>query len=135
MRWILALSLLVATDALALPDFRGVEYVSCYDGDTCKFNIPEVHPLLGEKISVRIRGVDTPEIRGKCSKAKAIIARDFLRKLLASAKTIALRNVGRGKFFRLIADVHADGVDVGGVLLKEGYAVAYDGKSKRRDWC
>ena len=29
-------------------------------------NIPGVHPLLGNEIGIRVRGIDTPEIRGKC---------------------------------------------------------------------
>ena len=37
--------------------FKDVILHGCYDGDTCTFTIPGVHPLLGEKIKVRLRGV------------------------------------------------------------------------------
>ena len=32
--------------------FQSVIFHSCYDGDTCTFTIPGVHPLLGDKIKV-----------------------------------------------------------------------------------
>ena len=44
-------------------NFNNVKYVRNYDGDTVKVNIPEIPRLFGEEISVRIRGIDTPEIR------------------------------------------------------------------------
>ena len=64
-------------------DFPNVTYHRCYDGDTCVVSLPDVHPLFGEKISVRIAGIDTPEIRGKCDQEKALAkeARDVRRSL------------------------------------------------------
>jgi endonuclease YncB( thermonuclease family) len=44
--------------------FSGVEYVRNYDGDTMTVNIPGVHPLFGNEIGIRVRGIDTLEIRG-----------------------------------------------------------------------
>ena len=32
------------------------------DGDTIKVTIDGVHPLLGERIKIRVRDIDTPEI-------------------------------------------------------------------------
>ena len=90
--------------------FEKVLLVSCYDGDTCKFTLPGIHPFFGKKIGVRIRGIDTPEIRGKCpaEKEKAKDARDYLRNLLRGASRIDLVGVKRGKYFRIIATVQAD---------------------------
>ena len=44
--------------------FTNVQIIRVYDGDTFFVNIPYVHWLIGSNISVRIRGIDTPEIRG-----------------------------------------------------------------------
>jgi len=117
--------------------FESVLYHRCYDGDTCTFSMQALHPLIGEKINVRIRGIDTPEIRGKCQaeKDKAILARDYLVALMSKAQSTELRNVERRKFFRLLADVYADGQDVSAMLLKKGHAVPYDDRGKRRKWC
>jgi endonuclease YncB( thermonuclease family) len=55
---------LIPTSALAA-DFNNVTYHHCYDDDIYNFTLPDVHPLFGDKIGVRIAGIDTPEIRGK----------------------------------------------------------------------
>ena len=56
-------------------NFRCVRYIKNYDADTITFEIPLVHPLLGKNISIRVNGVDTPEIRtkNKCEKEKGKI--------------------------------------------------------------
>lgn len=116
--------------------FDDVILNGCYDGDTCTFTIPDVHPLLGERIGVRIRGIDAPEIRGKCEAEKALarVARDRLRALFAEAVRIDLVNVSRGKYFRIIADVEADGINVADILLQEGLGRGYSGEA-RESWC
>ena len=49
-------------------DYEGAIYVRNYDGDTITFNLPNLHPIIGKKIRVRLNGIDTPEIKGKCDK-------------------------------------------------------------------
>ena len=58
----ITLLLTLATPATAF-DFNNVQYHRCYDGDTCTFTLPGIHPLFGEKIGIRIAGIDTPEIK------------------------------------------------------------------------
>ncbi len=111
-------------------------WIRCYDGDTCTFTLPGVHPFFGEKISVRIRGIDTPEIRGKCAaeKTKAKAARDFLRNLLRNASRIDLVDAKRGKYFRIVAIARADGRDVAPLMIEEGLGRSYQG-GRRTGWC
>ena len=94
-------------------DILDVKYVRNYDGDTITFNIKGVHPLLGQNVSVRLRGVDTPEIRGRCQEERELAkkAKGFVAKVLMRAKRINLRRVARGKYFRIVADVEVDGRD------------------------
>ena len=40
--------------------------ISVYDGDTFRVNIDSLPPLVGKNIPIRLKGVDTPEIQGKC---------------------------------------------------------------------
>lgn len=118
--------------------FRCVEYISNYDGDTISVQIPGVHSLIGEKISVRVRGIDSAEIKASsnCEKAAAKSARDFVHRALAGAAKIDLENVARDKYFRIVADVIYDGESISDNLLKKNLAVAYDGGRKpRTDWC
>jgi len=117
--------------------FLDVKYRSCYDGDTCRFDISGVHPLIGDNMPVRLRGIDTPEIKGKCDaeKRKAIEARNLLRNLLKEAQKIDLVEVSKGKYFRFVALIEADGVDTSKVILDTKLGVPYDGEKKTHDWC
>ena len=58
-----------------------------------------------------------------------------MRAILSRAAQIPLREVTRGKYFRLVAQIEADGVDVSQRLLKSGLAVPYDGGTKTHKWC
>jgi len=117
--------------------FFNVEFVSCYDGDTCKFNIPGIHPLIGQRINVRIDGIDTPEIRTTCQKErqKGDQAKKVVNKVLTPATNISLVDVRRDKYFRIVSDVIADGFVVGDVLIQHKLAVQYDGGRKVHNWC
>jgi len=109
--------------------------ISVYDGDTFRCNINGFPPIIGENISIRFKHIDTPEIRGssKCEKKDAYKIRDYVEKRLRSAKTIVLKNIGRPKYFRLMAEVFVDGVDLGKELVRLGYAYKYEGGTKK-DW-
>jgi len=83
-----------------------------------------------------------PEIRGQCQKEKdlAYEARDLVRGLLDNAHTIMLTiddnpKEVRGKYFRIVGRLIADGVDISDLLIQRHYAVAYDGGTKGKDWC
>jgi len=91
---------------------------------------------VGKNIPIRLEGVDTPEIQGKCQYEKdlAIKARDFVRSKLDNAKEIMLNNLKRGKYFRIVADVTVDGVSLEKELLENELAYKYSG-GKKSSWC
>ena len=106
------------------------------DGDTFVVDIDQFPDLIGKHISVRIYGIDTPELRGKCDREKdlAVKAKERVEALLNSSETIVLENLSRGSFFRIVADVIVDGVDLGELILNEGLAMPY--RSGRESlWC
>lgn len=119
--------------------FFSAEYVDNYDGDTITVNVSSIHPFFGQNMKVRLNGVDTPEIRtaNSCEKEKALVAKDMVRGILSTAKKIELRNVKKGKFFRVVADVYYDGNSLSQLLLNYKLAVSYNGKRKPKniDWC
>jgi endonuclease YncB( thermonuclease family) len=119
------------------PDIPNVEFVRCYDADTCRFNIKGYPDLIGKDIPIRVNGIDAPEIRGKCQKEKdlAIRARDFTISFLRSGSNIELRKPQRGKYFRIVADVYVDGVNLADRLLEANLAIVYTGNKKNKDWC
>ena len=97
--------------AKSFGDYNNAIYVRNYDGDTITFNLPGLHPIIGEKISVRVNGIDTPEIRGQCVKERydAKQAKEMVVDILKDAEQIVLKNMERGKYFRIAADVFVDG--------------------------
>ena len=123
--------------AKSFGDYQNPIYVRNYDGDTITFNLPDLHPIIGEKISVRVNGIDTPEIKGNCEKEKydAQHAKEMVAEILKDAEQITLKNMERGKYFRIAADVLVDGEDLGDMLVEAGVAVSYDGGKKSHKWC
>jgi micrococcal nuclease len=110
--------------------------ISVYDGDTFRVDIDSLPPIVGKNIPIRLNGIDTPEIRGKCQYEKdlALKARDFVRNKLANAKEIKLTKLQRGKYFRVVADVMIDGVSLEQELLENKLAYKYTG-GKKSSWC
>lgn len=54
-------------------------------------------------------------------------AKEELEKLLLNFKNITLYNLGRDKYFRLLASVKVGNIDVAEYLIKKGLAKSYDG--------
>jgi endonuclease YncB( thermonuclease family) len=124
--------------------FSSVSYVNNFDGDTITVNLPNSIPdVFSHEISVRIRHIDTPEIKGKgkCEKEMAQKAKDVVTSLLKNAKKIDLEDVGRDKYFRLLCSVNITTKEdkiiiLSQYLLEHGYAVPYEGDTKQVvDWC
>jgi len=123
--------------AKSFGDYEGAIYVRNYDGDTITFILSGLHPIIGEKISIRVNGIDTPEIKGKCEKEKydAQQAKEMVADILKDAEQITLKNMERGKYFRIAADVFVDGESLADMLIEAGMAVRYDGGKKTHKWC
>ena len=136
--------ILLALCICSVPSFAKTQYgsvivtkvISVYDGDTFRVNIDSLSPIVGKNIPVRLEGVDTPEINGKCQYEKdlAIEARDFVRNKLSKAKEIKLNEIQRGKYFRVVAKVFIDGVSLEKELLDRNLAYKYKG-GKKINWC
>ena len=93
MKYFVLLFLAISSFTQAKPQYGTVtvsKVISVYDGDTFRVNIDSLPPIVGKNIRIRVNGIDTPEIRGKClyEKNLALKARDFVRARLANAKEI-----------------------------------------------
>ena len=132
------MGLFVSSASLAVQygTFTVSKVISVYDGDTFRVDIDELSPIAGKNISIRVNGVDTPEIRGKCESEKelAIEARDYVAELLEGADEILLVDTERGKYFRILAVVMIDGVNLTKLLIDNGLGYAYTGGTKK-SWC
>ena len=112
------------------------QVVDVYDGDTFKIDLPSMHPLFGDDLSIRLFGVDTPEMRGTSDEVKALAmqAQQLTEKALKGASKIELRNPQRGKYFRIVSEVWIDGESLADMLKAKGLAKDYDGEGARPEW-
>ncbi len=133
-RWAgLALALILAHPAGA-ETYRW-PVTGVYDGDTIRVRLDRLPPEF-RRATVRVNGVDAPEIKGKCQAEReaAIRARDFVRREISEAKVVEFANIKREKYGRILADVTIDGRGLAGLLISHGLARPYAGK-KRQPWC
>lgn len=119
------------------PNINDVKFIHNYDGDTVTVDIEGYPDIIGKWIPIRVRGVDTPERRGKCfnEKALSMIVKNFVTQELTNAHEIRLVNVSRGKYFRIIADIWYDGKLLSKELIMRDYGYPYDGGKKENPWC
>ena len=107
--------------------------IKVYDGDsiTIAAKLPFNDSTL-YRFSVRLNGVDTPEIKGKTpdEKEAARQARDALSSLILN-KNITLQNVDNEKYGRILADVYLGDLHINDWLIRERYAIRYDGGTKK----
>lgn len=108
--------------------------VKVYDGDsiTIAAKFPNTDgPIY--RFSVRLDGIDTPEIRGKTQAEKELAknVRDLLHEMIYG-KIVELRNVSNEKYGRILADVYLGDLHINQWLVSENLAVSYDGGKKQR---
>lgn len=104
------------------------------DGDTFEATV-EVWPGMTANTLVRIAGVDTPEIRGKCEDERTLaqIAKTTVANWLK--ESVVIYDVQPDKYGgRVVARVTAKGQDIGALLIDSGLAHPYDG-GKKEAWC
>lgn len=121
-----------------VPPISGGTVIKVYDGDTITIanRLPYTKSPL-YRFSVRIKGIDCPEIRGSNESERicAQIAKDFVYNLVMD-QNIILDNMKTDKYGRILADVLVEGENLGDLLIRSRLAVRYDGGTKEspRDW-
>ncbi len=115
-----------------VPRLTGGRVIKCYDGDTITIAayLPYKESEL-YKFSVRVNGIDCPEIKGKTPSEKtcAQIAKTAVEGKILH-KMVRLENVSTEKYGRLLADVIIDDCSIGPWLVEQRLAVQYEGKTK-----
>lgn len=119
-----------------IPEIRYAKVIKVYDGDT--ITVAAKLPFSKSPIyrfSVRLRNIDSPEIKGKSKKEceMAIQARDALHQLIFG-EIVELKNNSKEKYGRLLTDVYYGDIHVNQWMLDHKYAVIYDGGKKIDDW-
>lgn len=117
-----------------VPPITEGKVVKVYDGDTitvaAKLPYPD-SPIY--RFSVRLNGIDSPEINSKSSTEKmlAINAREALSGRILT-RIVQLKNTSTEKYGRLLADVYLGETNINEWMITNKFAVAYDGGTKHR---
>lgn len=115
-----------------IPTITYGKVIKVYDGDTITIAAYlDSDRSVIYRFSVRLNGIDSPEIKGKTDTEKKLAkqSRDALHNFIYG-KIVKLENVSMEKYGRLLATVICEGVNVNTWMLDNKYAVCYDGGTK-----
>ena len=109
-----------------------------HDGDTFEVIVPDL-PAPLQRVGIRVRGIDTPEMGGwaKCmiEHIKANQAREFTVAFLGYGQ-LQLEDLAWDKYGgRIDATVKVDGRDLAPALIAAGLGHPFNGEGKRAGWC
>lgn len=96
-----------------------------YDGDsiTCRISLGFYADLRNQKI--RLKGINTPELRGEEREA-GLIARDMLRSMILNKEVILETYKDETeKYGRWLAVVYANGININQFMIDNGLAQPY----------
>lgn len=122
--------------AEANPGYKA-SYLKNWDGDTVTFLVV-AWPVKGDVIllqrNIRLAGVDTPEINGKCEKEKQLAqnAKIYTQVILEASDDILIVPTGDSTLGRPVAHILVNGENLAEQLVKNGLAVF---SKKQADWC
>jgi endonuclease YncB( thermonuclease family) len=104
--------------------------LTAVDGDTVRAGT----------VTYRLLGYDTPEtIFAKCPAERmlGLKAKERLQELISTSENVRLLVNWRRKdrYGRGLARLMINGRDIADIMVGEGYARRYDGRTKRKGWC
>lgn len=140
MKFYITFSLLVflySSLSLANDNILELPIIRVVDGDTIETRVAQ-HPTELQKIYVRLKGIDTPELHGKCDKEKKIAqdAKLFLTKLLKSYSMMQVHDVSFDKYGqRIVGSVFVKDIHINQLMIDQGFAVSYTGQGQKKNWC
>ena len=117
------------------------------DGDTVDIDIDLGFGMWMHKERVRIMGIDTPEsrTRDKIEKKFGLLSKAYVKNLMPVGSKQVLKTIidksgedKKGKFGRILGDffIHDNKtnstIKLTEIMIRDGYAVQYDGKSKQK---
>lgn len=137
-----------AEDTTTLPGPVEARVVRVVDGDTI---VVRARIWFGQDVetSVRVRGLDTPELKGRCPAeiSAAGAARDYARRLLPAGAKVTLTRIAPDKYAARVdarvalpaasessRQATKDERDFAQAMLAAGHGRPYDG-GRRGAWC
>lgn len=117
-----------------VPPVTSGRVIKVYDGDTITIasKVPGLKNSDTYKFSIRLNGIDTPEMKTKNEDEKeiAIKARDALSNKIFG-KDIILKDVKTEKYGRLLCEIYFEGEHINEWLISRRFALRYNGGTKK----
>ena len=115
-----------------IPQVSYCKVIKVYDGDTITVASRMTGTNIVYRFSVRLAGIDTPEMNSKnnIEKERAIFVRDRLHELVFG-KIVLLKNLSMEKYGRILADIYLDDLHVNQYMIDHNYAYVYNGGKKQ----
>ena len=115
------------------------EVLRAIDGDTIEFVMPGLPDELGDKMKLRIYGIDTPEKghRAQCKEEalKGEKATKYAKQIVDTAAVLKVEIRDWDKFGgRVLGDLLVNGKSFREIMIQKGYAREYYG-DKKQTWC
>ena len=109
-------------------DYRA-KIVSVYDGDTCRADIDCGFGVVLKNQSLRVYGIDSPEIGTVAGNN----AREFARTLMPASLAVQIQTFkdAKEKYGRYLAKITLpDGTDLAAAMIAAGHGTAYFGGTR-----
>lgn len=109
--------------------------VNVYDGDTIHIASNEINcpfPNKSFRFIIRIKHIDTPELRTKNEKEKELAkkAKKAMEELVLNQYVTLEEIEHESKWGRILATVKINGKDVSDIMIEKGHAKRYEGGHK-----
>lgn len=131
------MNVIIILAAAVAANIYSARVVHVVDGDTVRVEIA-IWQDQAISTSIRLRGIDTPEIRGKCARERelALKAKAALAEILPAGSLITISRIRPDKYGgRYDADVQTStGRDPAAELIAADLARPYQGAA-RAGWC
>ena len=119
-------------------NFYDWKVIRVIDGDTIEVEVDFLPKELGNKLKVRVWGIDTPEKGWRAHSDKEEMLGEqaslFTKELISRSNDIKINVIMWDKFGgRILGDVVIDGKSLRQLLLDNGYAREYYG-TKKESW-
>ena len=128
--------LAICATVVAVASEYNATLVRVYDGDTIVARV-DIWPRITAEVSIRLRGVQAPEIGWRAGSACEREAAEEAKRFVVSrlpARFVVIE-VDEGAYpGRVIADVIIDGVSLSDLLLTHGHAIPWNGKGRAPRW-
>lgn len=112
------------------------EIIKIVDGDTIDI-VLDLGFEVYRKERIRINRIDTPEsnTKNELEKKLAAEAKDYVSKWMLNQKQVKIKTLKDDKYGRLLGEFYGDNnICLSDLLVEKGYAWAYDGGVKNKDF-